>query len=185
MVVGKTAEIAEIAETRVDHERHEARLGPWDHVSRLRRPRQGASVGCRSLSTRTPTSFSLLSTIRSDRPARTVKWHSPLQTDGFKEISRSGCAGSSRPSLYLSNRSLKDFWPTRGTGVVDAIGTASDGSPIFVEAKAHIPEAASLRLPSLDGVDVGHPKKPGRRKRCYAPKASRGMACFYPVCTTA
>jgi hypothetical protein len=41
----------------------------------------------------------------------------------------------------LPVRPLVNFWPARGP-VWDAIGTTSDGKAVFVEAKAHIPEAA-------------------------------------------
>ena len=42
----------------------------------------------------------------------------------------------------LPKRKLSDFWPQRGP-VWDALGNTSDGQYIFVEAKAHIAEAAS------------------------------------------
>jgi hypothetical protein len=37
---------------------------------------------------------------------------------------------------------LEEFWPARGP-VWDALGVTSEGRPLFIEAKAHIPEAAS------------------------------------------
>jgi hypothetical protein len=66
---------------------------------------------------------------------------------------------------------LRDFWPRRGP-VWDAIGSTSAGTSIFVEAKAHIPEAASpgsratpasLRLISQSLREA---------RRSYAPKAT-------------
>jgi hypothetical protein len=69
-----------------------------------------------------------------------VEWHSPLPKQ-YKEF-RDGAAVR---ALSLENRikaPLAGFWPSRGP-VWDALGTSSDGRPILVEAKAHIPEAVS------------------------------------------
>ncbi|SFJ01624.1 hypothetical protein [Bradyrhizobium sp. Gha] len=69
-----------------------------------------------------------------------VKWSSPLESDGFREyrdmpaITKAGIASLRKP--------LAEFWPARGP-VWDAIGVTTDQIPVFVEAKAHIPEAAS------------------------------------------
>jgi hypothetical protein len=71
----------------------------------------------------------------------TISWHSPLKNDAFKEY-RDQEAFNLAGLRRLPGRELKSFWPARGP-VWDAIGTISDGSPIFVEAKAHIAEAAS------------------------------------------
>lgn len=44
----------------------------------------------------------------------------------------------------LPGRQLSDFWPNRGP-VWDALGKSSKGHLVLLEAKAHIPEAASPR----------------------------------------
>jgi hypothetical protein len=69
----------------------------------------------------------------------TIDWASPLELDGCCEYGDAIAlkkAGIER----LPVRLLKDFWPARGPAW-DAIGRTSDGGAIFVEAKAHIPEA--------------------------------------------
>jgi hypothetical protein len=70
-----------------------------------------------------------------------VSWHSPLLDKSYQEY-RDGAAVK---ALGLENRivaPLADFWPARGP-VWDALGTSSQGRPILVEAKAHIPEGVS------------------------------------------
>jgi hypothetical protein len=44
----------------------------------------------------------------------------------------------------LPKRDLADFWPARGP-VWDGLATTTRGDALFVEAKAHIPEAATPR----------------------------------------
>lgn len=71
----------------------------------------------------------------------TVTWTSPLKSEGFKEY-RDLPALDKLGVLNTIIYPLKDFWPQRGP-VWDAIGISSYGTPILLEAKAHIPEAAS------------------------------------------
>jgi hypothetical protein len=70
-----------------------------------------------------------------------VNWKSPLASEQFREY-RDGkvlrCLGVN----HLPKRSLAEFWPRRGP-VWDALGKTQNGHLILVEAKAHIPEAAS------------------------------------------
>ena len=71
-----------------------------------------------------------------------VTWNSPLEADDFREYrDRTALlkAGVGVPNL---KKPLEQFWPARGP-VWDALGLTSEGHPVFVEAKAHIPEAAS------------------------------------------
>ena len=71
----------------------------------------------------------------------TVNWRSPLEYDGCCEYrDRRAVAKAGITSLRI--RPLEEFWPARGP-VWDAIGSTSDGVAVFIEAKAHIPEAAS------------------------------------------
>lgn len=73
--------------------------------------------------------------------SETVSWTSPLEKDQFKEfqdqaaLEKIGVAGSITYPLCK-------FWP-KGGPVWDATGITSSGRPVLVEAKAHIPEAAS------------------------------------------
>jgi hypothetical protein len=101
---------------------------------------------------------------------RTVTWHSPLKGDGFKEY-RDQPALTLAGLRHLSGRALKDFWPARGP-VWDAIGTASDGTPIFVEAKAHIPEAASPGSRATPESMLLIQRSLEEARRAYAPRAS-------------
>lgn len=73
--------------------------------------------------------------------ADTIDWKSPLQSDGHREY-RDGEALRRVGIRELAVRPLAQFWPRRGP-VWDALGVTKGGEPIFVEAKAHIPEAAS------------------------------------------
>src|SRR5690606_11171908 len=71
----------------------------------------------------------------------TLRWASPLIGEDFCEyrdsmaLSRLGLNGRLRVPL-------NEFWPARGA-VWDALGVAGESRPILIEAKAHIPEAAS------------------------------------------
>jgi hypothetical protein len=68
-----------------------------------------------------------------------VEWRSPLREEDFKEYRDSKALA--RANVSALRRGLTSFWPARGP-VWDAIGVTAAGA-IFVEAKAHIPEAAS------------------------------------------
>jgi hypothetical protein len=86
----------------------------------------------------------LLSSLRAAgaiSASTTIDWASPLELDGCCEY-RDAIALKKAGVEALPVRSLNDFWPARGP-VWDAIGRTSDDVAIFVEAKAHIPEAAS------------------------------------------
>jgi hypothetical protein len=70
-----------------------------------------------------------------------VDWKCPVEAQGFveyrdEEVLR--CLGIKA----LPKRTLAEFWPRRGP-VWDALGTTKKGLLVLVEAKAHIPEAAS------------------------------------------
>jgi hypothetical protein len=90
-----------------------------------------------------------------------VVWKSPLLSDNFREYQDEAalrCLGIAK----LPKRSLADFWPKRGP-VWDALGMSKGGRFVFVEAKAHIPEAASQKAaqakplwPLLGALSVKH-----------------------------
>ncbi|HTR67186.1 MAG TPA: hypothetical protein VMH85_15515 [Terriglobales bacterium] len=65
--------------------------------------------------------------------------NSPLEPE-FREY-RDGSA-IEKAGITDLKKPLKGFWPARGP-VWDALAVTSDGYPLFLEAKAHIPEAAS------------------------------------------
>src|SRR5262249_35112803 len=104
-------------------------------------------------------------------PGVSVKWSSPLEKEKFQEY-RDGTALEKVGIVQAHLRKrLEEFWPARGP-VWDAIGSTSKGHSIFVEAKAHIPEAASpatkasaesLKLISKSLCDA---------RKFYAPKAT-------------
>ena len=71
----------------------------------------------------------------------TVRWTSPVESEGFREY-RDSAALEKLGILDSLKVPLKEFWPRRGP-VWDATGITSEGRPILLEAKAHIPEAAS------------------------------------------
>lgn len=73
-------------------------------------------------------------------PTVSIDWRSPRANDAYAEC-RDGDVLALLGLEYL-RAELKAFWPERGPQW-DAIGTASDGTIILVEAKAHAGELAS------------------------------------------
>jgi len=71
----------------------------------------------------------------------TVDWRSPLHADNFREY-RDLQALKRLGLSQLPNQRLSEFWPRRGP-VWDALGVSRCDKLVLVEAKAHIPEAAS------------------------------------------
>lgn len=70
-----------------------------------------------------------------------LRWVSPLSADAFREY-RDGAVLTKLGLVQRLRSPLVEFWPTRGC-VWDALAVAGDSRPLLVEAKAHIPEAAS------------------------------------------
>lgn len=68
-------------------------------------------------------------------------WVSPLATENYCEY-RDGAALDKLRLTERIRKPLAEFWPARGC-VWDALGVAGESRPVLVEAKAHIPEAAS------------------------------------------
>ena len=98
-----------------------------------------------------------------------VVWKSPLRSNNFVEYRDSEvlrCLGVDR----LPNRSLADFWPRRGP-VWDALGRTEKGRIVLVEAKAHIPEAASPPSQASEGSLELIRASLAEARRHYAPKA--------------
>jgi hypothetical protein len=70
-----------------------------------------------------------------------VTWKSPLRSGDYREY-RDGAALKALEIESTVSVPMSDFWPSRGA-VWDGLGVTSKGRPLLVEAKAHIPEAAS------------------------------------------
>ena len=72
----------------------------------------------------------------------TVVWKSPLKESRppFRELKDTEALEAVGVTKFRTQ--LEEFWPRRGP-VWDAVGVTSAASPVFVEAKAHISEAAS------------------------------------------
>lgn len=98
-----------------------------------------------------------------------VIWKSPLTNEKFAEY-RDGAVLRCLGVHNLPTRSLSEFWP-RGGPVWDALGKSKNGKLILVEAKAHIPEAASPPSQASE-VSLAHIRKSlEEARRFYAPKA--------------
>jgi hypothetical protein len=69
-----------------------------------------------------------------------VEWRSPRADDGFAEYRDR--AFLDRLGVILPKRRLDDFWPSGGPQW-DALGRASSGEIVLVEAKAHVTELLS------------------------------------------
>jgi hypothetical protein len=98
-----------------------------------------------------------------------IEWLSPLFADQFREY-RDMEALRRLGVQSLSHRKLIDFWPNRGP-VWDALARTTFGKLIFVEAKAHIAEAASPGT-KASPTSLGLIQRSlSEARRFYAPKA--------------
>jgi hypothetical protein len=70
-----------------------------------------------------------------------LRWVSPLLAENHCEY-RDSAVLEKLGVTQLIRKPLTEFWPARGC-VWDALGVAAESRPILVEAKAHIPEAAT------------------------------------------
>jgi hypothetical protein len=98
-----------------------------------------------------------------------VSWKSPLSNDKFAEY-RDGAVLHSLGIDKLPSRSLAEFWP-RGGPVWDALGKSRNGKLILVEAKAHIPEAASPPSQASEASLAHIRQSLEEARRFYSPKA--------------
>jgi hypothetical protein len=103
-------------------------------------------------------------------PGISVKWRSPLQEENFREYRDQKALEKAGIEVASLEKPLNKFWPARGP-VWDALGITAEGTPLFIEAKAHIPEAATpatkAAMPSLDLIN----RSLGEARRFYAPRA--------------
>jgi hypothetical protein len=102
-------------------------------------------------------------------PRVSITWQSPLETDEFREY-RDGKA-LQKAGITNLKKTLDQFWPARGP-VWDALGITSEGQSIFIEAKAHIPEAASPATRASDTSRALIDRSLGEARHFYAPKAT-------------
>jgi hypothetical protein len=105
-----------------------------------------------------------------------VTWNSPLEADGFREY-RDRMA-LTKADIADLKKPLEQFWPARGP-VWDALGITSNGHPLLVEAKAHIPEAATpgtkASAASRDLID----RSLGEARQFYAPRATASWSNLF------
>ena len=99
-----------------------------------------------------------------------IEWVSPLFDDKLKEY-RDMAALRRLGVQSLTNRELNDFWPQRGP-VWDALAKTSSGELIFVEAKAHIAEAASQGTKATPKSLELIQRSLAEARKFYAPKAT-------------
>lgn len=103
-------------------------------------------------------------------PNDAIEWVSPLLPDHFREYR--GMEALRRLGIQsLSRRKLNDFWPNRGP-VWDALARTTSGELIFVEAKAHIAEAASSGTKASPTSFELIQRSLAEARRFYAPKAT-------------
>lgn len=110
-------------------------------------------------------------------PGATVRWTSPLTTEGCCEY-RDGDAIKKAGIDALPVRPLQEFWPPRGP-VGDAIGRTSDSIAVFVEAKAHIREAASPGSRATPRPLKLLTRSLEETRRWYAPKSEADWTGLY------
>lgn len=101
-------------------------------------------------------------------PRVSITWQSPLEPE-FQEY-RDGNALEKAGVVNLK-KPLQDFWPSRGP-VWDGLGITSDGCPLFLEAKAHIPEAASPASRASPTSFQMIQRSLHEARRYYAPRAT-------------
>ncbi|MHC2332837.1 hypothetical protein [Bradyrhizobium sp. USDA 4454] len=101
-------------------------------------------------------------------PTTSVVWASPLRDDDFREYR--DMTAITKAGIAALNMPLAEFWPARGP-VWDAVGATTDQMPVFVEAKAHIPEAASPGSKATPQSFKLIENSLGEARKFYAPNA--------------
>ena len=107
-----------------------------------------------------------------------VLWKSPLASDQFTEYKDAKVLWHLGVN-NLRRRSLEEFWPRRGP-VWDALGRSRRERLILVEAKAHIPEAASQECKASEASLKRIRRSLEKARRFYAPRSKADWsACLY------
>ena len=102
-------------------------------------------------------------------PRVSVTWCSPLEEENFQEY-RDGKA-LEKAGITKLNKPLDKFWPARGP-VWDALGITSEEHPLFLEAKAHIPETATPATRASPASRDLIEQSLKEARRFYAPRAT-------------
>ncbi len=105
-----------------------------------------------------------------------VTWNSPLADDSFREYRDS--AALKKAGIAELRKPLHSFWPARGP-MWDAIGITSEGSPLFIEAKAHIPEAASPATKASPESRRLIDQSLAKARQFYAPRARADWSTLF------
>jgi len=105
-----------------------------------------------------------------------VTWNSPLADDSFREYRDS--AALKKAGIAELRKPLHSFWPARGP-MWDAIGITSEGSPLFIEAKAHIPEAASPATKASPESRRLIDQSLAKARQSYAPRARADWSTLF------
>jgi len=113
-------------------------------------------------------------------PRSSVEWHSPLGADNFREYRDVTALEKTGIEIANLKKPLGQFWPARGP-VWDALGITSERLPLFVEAKAHIPEAATpASKATADASKTLIAQSLDEARGFYAPRATaRWNELFY------
>jgi hypothetical protein len=104
-------------------------------------------------------------------PRASVTWYSPLEKENFQEYRDGKALEKAGISKAKLKKALEEFWPARGP-VWDALGITSEGHPLFLEAKAHIPEAATPGTKASETSKKLIDQSLGEARHFYAPKAT-------------
>lgn len=105
-----------------------------------------------------------------------VTWHSPLEEESFREYRDN--AALKKAGIDKLREPLHEFWPLRGP-VWDAIGITSKKGSLFVEAKAHIPEAASPATKASPESKRLIDQSLANARSFYAPKATAAWSSVF------
>jgi hypothetical protein len=103
------------------------------------------------------------------RRRETVTWKSPLESENFVEY-RDKAALERLEISEILKVELKEFWPSRGA-VWDGLGVTSMSRPLILEAKAHIPEAASPGTKASPASRILIEESLARTRKHFAPRA--------------
>ena len=108
-----------------------------------------------------------------------VTWSCPSESDDFREYCDEIALEKAHINTARLARPLAAFWPARGP-VWDAVGFSTAGTSVFLEAKAHIPEAASGGTKASDSSRELIKQSLEEARKFYAPRSTATwMDLFY------
>ena len=100
-----------------------------------------------------------------------LTWASPLDHDNFVEYCDEKALEKAGIVKSALRKPLAEFWPARGP-VWDALGFTSDRTALFVEAKAHISEAATSGTSASERSRGLIEQSLDEARRYYSPRAT-------------